>query len=124
MLLMCSMLPRIWVRALGGGGQGPHVRSARGSAQGGQAGQRQQYQHAAGDGVLTPRGTTMISLSTTKTYRRSAGFSGTGPKLCDLHHMAGDVAEVRIEPIGQSWRLDRVVVFQLPAECLQGVMKP
>jgi hypothetical protein len=37
---------------------------------------------------LTPRRTTMVSLSTTKTYRRLGGFSETGRRLCDLHHMA------------------------------------
>ena len=33
------------MRAPGGGGRSPHVRLASGSAQGGQAGQRQQHQH-------------------------------------------------------------------------------
>jgi hypothetical protein len=56
--------------------------------------------------ALTPRRTRMISLSTTKTYRRSTGFSGAERKSCDLRHMAGGLAMVRIEPPGQFVRSD------------------
>jgi hypothetical protein len=50
--------------------------------------------------AFAPAWAAMVSLSITKTYRRSGVFSGTGRRLCDLHHMAGGVAVVRIDPTG------------------------